>query len=1044
MATADPDLKRARYGSWSGPSGPAYPPPPPPSQGPQRVQHPSEASARFAAGQPLPTSAQTTYHESEQRELPDPLSHPYHGHDPSSHPYSNSQGHSTYVTPANGVGGHYPPDQQAYPRHGGTPMKSRSPIDSQPPPPPPQQQQQPMRPLSVSTGNTSQQPMQYPIDHPPPGPYDSQSNGVHHGLPMPSHDAMPSAHPASYGTSPVSAGPRDSFYMASSSLGGPVVTTFPPRRKAIRAAQRKAKCDEGRPSCGFCKEAAMPCVYREVPPPKQDRTLLQILQKIERIEARLDEVRGARWPTDRPHPDDQIPQDDSDEAEHDEPERSARVVQPGPIAPELGQSLVSGTLQGTVEDVQVKPEDQAVSDEIGDLSIPMEHTTAAHKLLRWPSIHSLMAQLTEDELYVMQGEEKRGILRLHGRGEGIEINNFGAPATAGDHGGSGSDQAGLDDVWGTGLPSNGGARRAAGECIGGLNADGTLKLDTPTLLRLLDSYLANMHIMHPFLNKEQIKQTVYEFGGKYGPAAEHPPRSPYGMPGSPYSAMGMRRDSPTLNKTTKRKRSSTNMTGTPPSMSNPSAPRPLPQRDVSTALVLLVIALGKICEHKEFLPGPAPVVQAPLASSVVSPPNYEPHSVKHSPVSSHSSSFTSVPSPHDAGAPASRPYIDQSHGMGLTNADVTPGLAYYAMATNILGELIGANELYYVQACLLAGLTKFNEETNLVRRDLILTSFWTSLQLESDILAELDLPPSGITRMEDAMPFPKFRSDDTIIGLYYLAQIGLRKLLNRVHNSLYKPERGYTALIRPTCHSQAISTERDTRQASWSTSELSELVNQLTSWRNLLPQDLRWVDGDPPPSEINPARLRAKYYGARYVIHRPFLHHTLHPIPSPQERSQGSPSIAVFPKSQSPTVPGNDRRGSAPMAPPANPNHHRPQLGIVDAGVIDACQNCIGAAMRSTEAFHGIPENHRPIVTNIFGTAHAQFGNLLVLSVASKSDILRDLVPQKDFERLLDRTIRFLDNLSPISPTLAADKRILQRSLKDPSSSFSSTNDGRY
>lgn len=52
-------------------------------------------------------------------------------------------------------------------------------------------------------------------------------------------------------------------------------TTYPPRRKAIRAAQacdacraRKAKCDEGRPQCGFCRESGVNCVYREVPPPK--------------------------------------------------------------------------------------------------------------------------------------------------------------------------------------------------------------------------------------------------------------------------------------------------------------------------------------------------------------------------------------------------------------------------------------------------------------------------------------------------------------------------------------------------------------------------------------------------------------------------------------------------------------------------------------------------------------------------------------------------------------------------------------------------------
>ena len=49
------------------------------------------------------------------------------------------------------------------------------------------------------------------------------------------------------------------------------------------------------------------------------------------------------------------------------------------------------------------------------------------------------------------------------------------------------------------------------------------------------------------------------------------------------------------------------------------------------------------------------------------------------------------------------------------------------------------------------------------------------------------------------MPFPEIKSDDLMIGFYYLAQIGLRKLLNRVHNSLYKPERkdlGFSCLSR--------------------------------------------------------------------------------------------------------------------------------------------------------------------------------------------------------------------------------------------------------
>jgi len=40
----------------------------------------------------------------------------------------------------------------------------------------------------------------------------------------------------------------------------------------------------------------------------------------------------------------------------------------------------------------------------------------------------------------------------------------------------------------------------------------------------------------------------------------------------------------------------------------------------------------------------------------------------------------------------------------LRNIDILPGLAYYAYATDILGNLYGGNELAHAQAFLLAGL----------------------------------------------------------------------------------------------------------------------------------------------------------------------------------------------------------------------------------------------------------------------------------------------------------------------------------------------------
>ena len=46
----------------------------------------------------------------------------------------------------------------------------------------------------------------------------------------------------------------------------------------------------------------------------------------------------------------------------------------------------------------------------------------------------------------------------------------------------------------------------------------------------------------------------------------------------------------------------------------------------------------------------------------------------------------------------------ESRNVELRNVDVVPGLAYYALANEILGTLMGGNDLPHVQAGLLAGL----------------------------------------------------------------------------------------------------------------------------------------------------------------------------------------------------------------------------------------------------------------------------------------------------------------------------------------------------
>lgn len=89
--------------------------------------------------------------------------------------------------------------------------------------------------------------------------------------------------------------------------------------------------------------------------------------------------------------------------------------------------------------------------------------------------------------------------------------------------------------------------------------------------------------------------------------------------------------------------------------------------------------------------------------------------------------------------------------------------------------------------------------------ELVKYAYWSCLQLESDILAELQLPQSGISRYEAFMDsyLPSgihfsdeehgvYQTDQKVQAVevkYYCAQISLRITLNSIHNSLYEKEK---------------------------------------------------------------------------------------------------------------------------------------------------------------------------------------------------------------------------------------------------------------
>jgi hypothetical protein len=353
----------------------------------------------------------------------------------------------------------------------------------------------------------------------------------------------------------------------------------------------------------------------------------------------------------------------------------------------------------------------------GGLSMPPNHTTAAQKLLAWPTIRALLPNADED--FVMKAEEDRGLIRLYGRGEGTDKDDggAGAPSPNSSEGSKNEDQIGSPQTapsptpsegpWGIGYAGpNSNDRKAVSSEVGGLNLDGTMNFDRNTINKLHSSYIFNIHNMHPFLDRRILRKMVNKFISRYSPIGG------------------------AMNKGAKRKRSSDNMPGLLQEATVKIATetsftaRSLPERSISNAIVLLVLALGKICDWKQPLPGPIP--NSPPAEvgkgqgSASTPSMMQTDSPPATTISS-TQSPTGLASPANNAAMASvspsggvrmaisnRSYSSQPTSGERRDADknieVIPGLAYYAYATDILGNVQGGNDLPHVQACLLAGL----------------------------------------------------------------------------------------------------------------------------------------------------------------------------------------------------------------------------------------------------------------------------------------------------------------------------------------------------
>ncbi|KAI1776897.1 hypothetical protein F4818DRAFT_362335 [Hypoxylon cercidicola] len=151
-----------------------------------------------------------------------------------------------------------------------------------------------------------------------------------------------------------------------------------------------------------------------------------------------------------------------------------------------------------------------------------------------------------------------------------------------------------------------------------------------------------------------------------------------------------------------------------------------------------------------------------------------------------------------------------------------------------------------------------------------LRTFWQCFTVECDRIAELDVPRSGIEPLGDRMRLPHSTDPaDNENTIYFIAEHAIRRLLNRIHNSLYGPE------ITRTSPNPAMPAGPNQAWQSLGLQKLlgltAELNRQLEEWYISIPDWLRPSKGTVPLPNDRARVLRLRYYAARHIVHRPFV-----------------------------------------------------------------------------------------------------------------------------------------------------------------------------
>ncbi|KAI1650721.1 uncharacterized protein F4817DRAFT_240361 [Daldinia loculata] len=265
-----------------------------------------------------------------------------------------------------------------------------------------------------------------------------------------------------------------------------------------------------------------------------------------------------------------------------------------------------------------------------------------------------------------------------------------------------------------------------------------------------------------------------------------------------------------------------------------------------------------------------------------------------------------------------------------------------------------------------------------------LRTFWQCFTVECDRIAELDVPRSGIEPLGDRMRLPHNTdpSDNENI-IYFIAEHAIRRLLNRIHNSLYGPELAETSFTGPNQAWQSLGLQKLLALST-------ELNRQLEEWYISIPDYLRPLKGTLPLPNDRARVLRLRYYAARHIIYQPFL---LQMVCRQQEAQSPAGSSALSP----------DPYGESPV-------------------FLEKCEACIDSCVTYLYNAVDMIDKRSPYLWTI---SQSCLACLIMLWLADNSPTLHTYVPH--MQPIQDMVLTKIRKWAPDDSSLAAEAQIIEQ-----------------